>query len=150
MLRSLVVLGALLLSLSSARAEPGTLETRLSAPDLVITFEAPGEENGQRRVVGWSKSMRQAVELVGPAEKPVRAKLMVDLRPANVVQSRAFLVHAINVLAPGSDAATLGGFVDGNLTKLKPGQAARTTAGGRAVELTRESDVMATAVVQAK
>ncbi len=128
MLRSLVVVATLLFSLATAQAEPSALEARLSAPTLPITFEAPGQE----------------------ADQPTRAKLMVDLRPANAAQSRAFLVHALTVLSPGGDAAALSGFVDGNLAKLKPGQSARTTAGGRGIELKRESDVMATVVVQAK
>jgi len=149
-MRVLVVIAALFFSIATARAEPSALETRISTPNLAITFEAPGEENGQRRVVGWSTSMRQAVELIGPADQPARAKLMVDLRPANATQSRAFLVHALTVLTQGGDAVALGSFVDGNLSKLRPGQTARTTAGSRAIELTRESDVMATAVVKAK
>lgn len=149
-MRSLLVLAALLASLATAKAEPSGLETRLSAPSLPITFEPPGQENGQRRIVGWSQSMRQSVELVGPADQPTRATLMVDLRPANAAQSRDFLVHALSVLVPGGSTAALGGFVDGNLAKLKPGQAARTAAGQRAIELKRESDVMALAVVKAK
>lgn len=131
----------LLLPVAAFAADFSMVEANLGA-EFGARFDV-ADDAGQRVATGFSPDNRQSVRFWGPADEYARAQAMVDLRPANALKGRQFLVTVARWMVDDKKWGEAERFIEGNLARLKVGEKGRQTVGSRVFEMERSSDVQA-------
>lgn len=140
-MKRLISMLAVLFPLHVLAADFSMAEANLGA-EFGARFDVT-KEDGQRLATGFSADSRQAVRFWGEADEYSRAQAMVDLRPANIVKGRKFLVAVAKWTLDDAQWIAAEQFIDASLERLKVGEKAAQKLGGRSLDLERSSDVQA-------
>lgn len=103
--------------------------------------------DGARQATAYSGDGRQAVRLTGAADEYDKAEAQVDMRAANVIKGRGFLIEVARAMIADTDWPLTERFIAEKMASLTVGEKARHVAGGWVLELERSSETMVRLIV---